>query len=124
MYGWIGGFFAISAHQRSREARDAAHDNRDDIQTLRWTINDLTEQLGRHALALQTLMTIATRKGLFTEDELRETLQEIDLMDGRLDGKYVPKATPLKCTKCGKTNGRSAASCMYCGTILLPETPI
>ena len=54
------------------------------------------------------------------EDELLAKIQEIDLRDGRLDGKIT--RPPKQCTACQSPNNPSRSQCMYCGKPL-PSTP-
>jgi len=50
----------------------------------------------------------------YTDEQLIEKVQEIDLRDGRLDGK-VAKQGPTKCPQCGRAIAARRPMCMFCG---------
>ena len=54
--------------------------------------------------------------GVFDEERLLEKIQEVDLRDGRADGRLGP--TPVSCPHCGRKSKSGRAQCMYCGTPL------
>jgi ribosomal protein S27AE len=55
-----------------------------------------------------------------TEDELFTKVEEIDLLDGKLDGKV--KIQAKKCPKCGRVVSLKHDKCLYCGAEHLAET--
>jgi len=108
-YPWIGMYLygrqvAVTAGRAEQAARKADE-----------AIDRSRDLLERQALIIRALLEACTRKNLFTEEEFRDLVNEIDLSDGRLDGKYSPKAGPRECVECGKPNGKHALTCMYCG---------
>ena len=48
-----------------------------------------------------------------TDIELVERINDIDLSDGRLDGKV--RKTTVACPKCNRTISQRFPQCMYCG---------
>lgn len=50
----------------------------------------------------------------YTDDDLIEVVREIDMRDGKLDGK-VEKRAPAKCPECGRTLLSRHPRCLYCG---------
>ena len=111
-YGWVHGYYAsqAAAHSAS-DANQAA--NRAENALAR-----LEDALDRQALIIRTLLTACEKAGIFNEDQFRALVTEVDLSDGRLDGKYKPQMGPQGCPQCGKTNGKRAVKCMYCGAVL------
>lgn len=112
-YGWVNSY--IHAERRTAENAIAAESaaRRAESATER-----LEDQLERQALLIQSLLELCARKNLISEQELREVVNEIDLSDGRLDGKLRPRPGPRSCPDCGKVNGRHAVTCMYCSAQL------
>jgi len=51
----------------------------------------------------------------FDKSMLADKIQEIDLRDGKLDGKFVEK---IACPKCTREVAARHRQCMYCGTPL------
>lgn len=80
---------------------------------------DLKERV---ALMLRSIVTLCERKGLFTEEEFRQIVDEIDFSDGKRDGKLTETVQPIACPQCGKVNAHKALKCMYCGQDLPRQT--
>ncbi|MCZ7604583.1 MAG: zinc ribbon domain-containing protein [Planctomycetota bacterium] len=114
-YSWVHGYYN---HQNTASAAHAASDAASSARRAENVAARLEDALDRQALIIRTLLSMCEAKGLFNEPEFRELMNEVDLSDGRLDGKYKPQATPRSCPQCGKTNGRRAVTCMYCGAQL------
>jgi hypothetical protein len=114
-YGWFHHYYL---HGVVNSATDAAGDAASSARSARSTAERMADSLDRQALIIRTLLTFCEKKGLFNEQEFRELMNEIDLSDGQLDGKFRPQHGPQTCPSCGKTNGKRAVSCMYCGTQL------
>ena len=51
----------------------------------------------------------------YTDEMLAQKVLEMDLADGKLDGKIAKTERP-NCSSCGKKLGRHPA-CMFCGTV-------
>lgn len=49
-----------------------------------------------------------------TDEELKEKIKQIDLKDGKLDGK-VAEGPAEKCKKCGQIMQKNKTICIYCG---------
>ena len=63
----------------------------------------------------QALWEILKHQHGYTDEQLEEMIQHIDLRDGRLDGKIAKSREVAKCRKCGRTMMRKRMKCMYCG---------
>ena len=71
------------------------------------------EQLKLVTLALWSLLR--DHSGL-KESELREYVDEIDLLDGRRDGKADLGKEKILCDGCDRTVLTTSVACPYCGT--------
>ncbi|MDQ2086262.1 hypothetical protein RBH29_07450 [Herbivorax sp. ANBcel31] len=49
----------------------------------------------------------------YTDEMLVEMIKEIDLKDGRRDGRVL--LPPVKCDACGKIIEKGSNRCLYCG---------
>lgn len=114
-YGWVHGYYTYDS---SATAAHAASDAASSARRAENALARLENALDRQALIIRTLLSMCEGKGLFNEPEFRELMNDVDLSDGRLDGKFKPQATPRSCPECGKTNGKRAVTCMYCGAQL------
>lgn len=109
-YGWLHGYYMGTRKASTRPSHSELSADRAISATER-----MRDAIERQALVIQTLLTFCERKGLFSEQEFRELMNEIDLQDGFLDGKLKPQQGPQTCAECGKISGRHAVNCMYCG---------
>jgi hypothetical protein len=109
-------------HRAMREADGRASRAASEAEAAARRAGDTTErlrsQIEQQALVIRSLVEMCARKGLFSEEELRDVIREIDLSDGRLDGRYRPETGPVLCPQCAKPNARKLTSCMYCGAEL------
>lgn len=57
------------------------------------------------------------KKGLLTQAELHARVREVDVADGRLDGRAAPPpaATKTICADCGHATPQTRPTCLYCG---------
>ena len=65
------------------------------------------------ALSCQSLWELLRDNSNLTEQQLEAKMEEIDIRDGRLDGK-LSKAIET-CPKCGRKTSRRRSNCLYCG---------
>ena len=105
MYGYIGRDLHSGAAAASAEgaARDAA------TNTLL-----LQSQVDRLALAVEALWTIVQDTTGATDEQLMERITEVDMKDGRRDGRV--KRPARDCPKCKRKIPPRSPRCIYCGT--------
>lgn len=77
-------------------------------------VAELEGRLDRALLACEAMWTILRDRLGVPEEELAARVNEIDLSDGRLDGKVRRSATV--CPSCNRTIARRFARCIYCGS--------
>lgn len=73
----------------------------------------LEDNIDRLTLITQALWEILQKKVGIEEFELTALIEEIDLRDGKLDGKI--SKTPQKCSKCNQSVSIKTNVCFYCG---------
>ena len=66
----------------------------------------------------EALWTILKEQHGFDDADLIDRINEIDLRDGKLDGRVKEKEGPLSCPKCNRTLSRQRPTCLYCGTAI------
>ncbi len=74
---------------------------------------DVEDRLDRTLLACEAMWSILRDKLGVTDIELVERINDIDLSDGKLDGKV--RKTAVACPKCHRTISQRFPKCMYCG---------
>lgn len=106
-------FRASGAEALARRAeQDGRHSER--------RILALELQTERLSLAVMALAEILRDEFHVTEEAIEAKLQEIDLRDGKLDGKVSPRAK--QCPSCQRVNNRNRVTCMYCSAQLPAES--
>jgi hypothetical protein len=85
------------------EARKAATD-----------VENLKYDVERLLMISEALWTILKEKHGYDDNELIRRVAEIDLRDGKLDGKLA-KEPPVECPNCHRPMMKHRPICMYCG---------
>ena len=79
-------------------------------------VAELEERVDKMALLNLALWTLLKEKLNATDEELTLRVQQLDLMDGKLDGRI--KGTPVDCPDCQRTLHQKHRKCLYCGFTL------
>ena len=98
--------------QRAQSAGERAARTATDVRAQNETIQADIERL---FMITESLWTILKEKHGYTDDNLTEMMQDIDLRDGKLDGKVAKEQNPT-CPKCERTLIGKHSICLYCGT--------
>jgi hypothetical protein len=77
---------------------------------------ELRAAVDRLALVNQSLWELVRERTNLTDADLEQRVQEVDLRDGRLDGRMG--AAVRACGKCGRPNRGDRERCLYCETRL------
>lgn len=109
-------FWDLYQQMQIHDVQDSARRARDDSATLLRELRDLRRSVDSLTLTCAALWELQREKGGFTDDELVAKIQEIDLRDGKLDGKMAKPAA--ECPSCQRVNNPSRQRCLYCGNTL------
>ncbi len=107
MYTGLNSFYG-GLFSHDSEARTQAREARMDASGLR-------ERLDRQALMSMALWSLMKDQLGLTDDQLLKRIQDIDLADGKLDGKVMQGVSD--CKKCKRALSPRHAKCIYCGTV-------
>jgi len=80
----------------------------------------LEERLDRLTLVNMAMWSLLKEKVGVAEEDLINRMVEIDISDGKPDGKVTPGVR--KCGKCGRTLSPRHRKCLYCGAADLRAT--
>ncbi len=108
LYGDLSTGSAINAAEAVGEARKALT-----------AADSVDARLDRMLLAFEALWTLVRDKLPVNEEDLAARMNEIDLSDGRLDGKVRKSA--VTCPACGRAISRRLPKCMYCGQAIVHD---
>ncbi len=97
------------------EAADASREAR----AVRSSAREIETRLDRALMACEAMWSLVREKLEVTDLQLIDRINELDLSDGKLDGK-VRKAS-VSCPSCGRTIARRFPNCMYCGQAVMHD---
>ena len=104
------------AQWEAQNAKSAAADVQAENRFFKARIQKLEETVERVSLAAMAVAEILRDRLGVTQNEIEAKVQEIDLRDGKLDGRLrVPSDD---CVHCGQTNSPHRRNCLYCGESL------
>ena len=81
-------------------------------------LRDLELRVNKLELIAEALWEILKKETDLQEADLIELMSEIDLKDGKFDGKKA-KTTAVRCPKCNRMNSKHHSKCLYCGEVFL-----
>ena len=76
-------------------------------------LESLSRRLDRAMLAIESLSEILRDRFGITRDEIHARMDEIDLRDGKQDGRLAPGV--MLCPACDRPNSKQSRQCVYCG---------
>lgn len=115
------GFRSGSDDIRTAAAAADAANARSKARVASREVRELRRELDHLRLVTLALWEIVRDEHGLSEDWVRTKIEEIDLRDGKLDGRIG--RTPVDCPDCGRRNNSRRSACLYCGTDL-PDTSI
>ncbi len=112
---FMSGYFMAQESTTTREGRRAAHQALQGVNATRSEIQDLRDQVERLCLLNQAMWELVSERLHLTEDHLEKKAQEVDLRDGKADGKMTTH--PLRCPQCHRVSNSRHKKCLYCGML-------
>lgn len=74
----------------------------------------LKQKVERLMMITEALWIVLKETTNYTDEDLKEIILEVDMKDGKLDGKVAAEA-PGAYPNCGKTLQKNKRVCIYCG---------
>ena len=97
----------------SGTAEAAQHMARSGQVSTRELLRQLNERIDKLVLICRASFELLQEASGVTDQQLAERITEIDLRDGRADGKMTPQQT--RCPKCGAGICAKFNRCLFCG---------
>ena len=97
---------AAAARSTAEIAKDRARSAEDDVASLRG-------QVDRLQMICEAMWTIVRDRLGIADEDLSRLVEEIDLRDGKSDGRSQPAAPA--CARCGRVVSARTRVCIYCG---------
>lgn len=111
-------FWAARVGASFAAASDAA-EAKGDAKKAQRSATEIEAKLDRSLLACEAMWTLLRDKLGMTDVDLLKRINEIDLSDGKLDGKV--RRSAVGCPSCGRTIARRFPKCMYCGQAIMHD---
>ena len=73
-------------------------------------------EIERLLMITEALWGMLKEQNAFDDNELVRRITEIDLRDGKLDGRMSKKEEPRRCPTCDRALSKKRPFCIYCGT--------
>lgn len=84
----------------------------------------LEKKINRLALVTHGLWALPKDRHGYSEAELQDWVNLIDIEDGHLDGRVRPQVRPPReCAKCKRVVSQDFSRCMYCDEPISTNTP-
>ena len=105
----------IDLYQQGKiaQAQSKAEQAVDRSKRLQDEVDDLKRKADALTIACQSLWEIVRTRLSLDEQVILAKMQEIDLRDGKLDGKIATKI--ITCPSCSRPNNTKRHCCLYCG---------
>lgn len=87
-----------------------------EVARLRAQVEELQRRLETMTLAAQALWELLRAQGRYSDTDLLEKMQEVDLRDGEADGRITSGL--VNCPGCGRRNRSTRRHCVFCGASL------
>jgi len=111
-------FFHALQQQQFGRVESKAESAQDKAQRLEVEVNDLRRRCDAVAIGCQAMWELLRERSDMTDETILERIREIDLRDGKADGKMGE--TMKQCPACGRSTNASRQTCLYCGAALPP----
>jgi len=109
-----GSLYSQAASEQAQSDASAAQASAREAKT---ETSLLRHDVDRLLMITEALWMFLKKEHGYSDEELTNAVKEIDLRDGRQDGR-VAKQPPKACPHCGKMNSSKQLRCLYCGQLL------
>lgn len=105
--------------RKIRSAENSSTDAKLKANNVGQSLMMLEDKMDTLALTCQALWELVRDNTKLNENDILDKIEEIDLRDGKKDGKIGSMATT--CKKCGRNVSNRHTKCFYCGDETLKE---
>lgn len=111
-FNWL---FDLSQSEQILDTKAAHNETRGRVTDIDDDQRDLERRYERLRLVTVAMWALLKEHSGLTESDLRRYVSQIDLIDGKLDGKLSRNKGVIECQECERRILRSALVCVYCG---------
>jgi len=106
-------FWEVHQSKRIGQAKAAASRAQSAATDAKAQMREYQRQLDKSMMLIEALWTMCREAHGWSDQQLVDRVTDIDLRDGKLDGKVSRSARP--CPECGRTIAADRSQCMWCG---------
>jgi len=106
-------FWDLRQNYEIANARSSADRSSHQAERASDSVRLLEERVNKLALVNMALWTLLKENTNLTDEDLNQRVQDIDLSDGKLDGKV--RGGVSDCPQCERTLSQKHNRCLYCG---------
>ena len=107
-------FWEIHQQRRIGQAKSAANSAKSAAVDAKAQVREFQRQLDKSMMLVEALWTLCQEAHGWTDQQLVDRVTDIDLRDGKLDGKVSRSARP--CPECERIIAADRSQCMWCGS--------
>jgi hypothetical protein len=78
-------------------------------------VRELELRYERMKLVTAALWQLLKARNGLTDEDLKRYIEQVDLADGKLDGRMGRKGSAMDCSRCNRRILKSASVCPWCG---------
>lgn len=110
-----GIFYSFRASALERQSTEAASRAASAASQARTHVEQVEGEIERLLMITEALWTMLKEKHGYTDEDLVARIQQIDMRDGKYDGKVAPPQESPNCPHCGRKLLTRRPVCLYCG---------
>lgn len=114
-------FWEVRQQRQIYDAERVAGDARADARYANQRAVELERAVDSLFMISMAMAKLLDERGVFSEQELEAKVREVDLSDGKLDGKV--RLEPKPCPKCKRAVAARRQFCIYCGASMYDDRP-
>lgn len=116
MFDFMALWKSMRAEAEAAAATQEVNSAKSRVRDVGETVTTLRIEVDRLQMLCEGMWTLLKAKTGTTDAELAELVEQIDLRDGKLDGKVARTAEVVACPDCGRAVSVRTGACLFCGT--------
>ena len=105
----------IAAHRRINSITSDMRSQKINLDECDLSTVSMRQDIEKLYMLVEALWLIVKATSGMNDEDLAELVKQIDLQDGKLDGRNSSNAAIRKCANCGRILLRGQSKCAYCG---------
>ena len=105
----------IAAHRRINSIKSDMRAQKLNLDESELSAVSMRQDIEKLYMLVEALWLVVKETSGMNDEDLAELVKQIDLQDGKLDGRNSSNAAIRKCANCGRILLRGQSKCAYCG---------